>query len=322
MAELSVSVAMCSYNSARFVRGQLDSFAQQTRPPDELVVCDDASTDTTYDIIAAFARSAPFEVRLFREYSNIGRIANFENAISHCTKDILFLSDADDVWHERKIHRMLQAFQSAPTVAGVFCDAEVVDVALRPRGYSQSELRKFTPAIQARLRNGEAYDALLRGQIVQGAALAFKTSYRPLLLPLSRCWGHDSWIAVLLGAVGALVFVDEKLMSYRQHGGNLIGAIRAKPKRVERWARKLREPRQHYRSTLEMVTYFSKQMDDLEQRLTCWPDYVCSQKLLEAIGSRRTKLQRRKRAAELILSMLDNFHLKHDRTTQQLPPSR
>ena len=83
------------------------------------------STDTTYDIIAAFARSAPFEVRLFREYSYIGRIANFEKAISHCTKDILFLSDADDVWRERKIQRMLQAFQSAPTIAGVFCDCRM-----------------------------------------------------------------------------------------------------------------------------------------------------------------------------------------------------
>jgi glycosyltransferase involved in cell wall biosynthesis len=91
---------MCAYGSARFVRAQLDSLAQQTHQPDELVVCDDASSDTTYDIIAAFARSAPFEVRLFREYSNIGRVANFEKAISHCTKDILFLSDADDVWTE------------------------------------------------------------------------------------------------------------------------------------------------------------------------------------------------------------------------------
>ena len=322
MTELSVSVAMCAYGSARFVRAQLDSLAQQTHQPDELVVCDDASSDTTYDIIAAFARSAPFEVRLFREYSNIGRVANFEKAISHCTKDILFLSDADDVWHERKIQRMLQAFQCAPTVAGVFCDAEVVDAALRPLGYSHSELRKFTPAIQTRLRNGEAYDALLRGQIVQGAALAFKASYRPLLLPLSRCWGHDSWIAILLGAVGTLVFVDEKLMSHRQHGGNLIGAIQAKPKRLERWAKKLCEPRQHYRRALAAVTYFSKQMDDLHRRLACWPESACSQKFREAIGRRRMKLQRRKRAVELILSVLDNFHLQHDPTTEELPPPR
>jgi hypothetical protein len=201
---------------------------------------------------------------------------------------------------------MLQAFQSAPTVARVFCDAEVVDAALRPLGYSNSELRQFTPAMQARLRNGEAYYALLRSEIVQGAALAFPASYRPLLLPLSRCWDHDSWIAILLGAAGALVFVDEKLMSYRQHGRNLIGAIRAKPKRLERWGRKLRDPRQRYRSALETVTYFCKQIDDLHHRLTYRPE-VCSQTFMEVIERSCIKLQRRKRAVELVVSILDNF---------------
>jgi len=151
---------------------------------------------------------------------------------------------------------------------------------------------------------------------------SFKASYRPLLLPLSRCWGHDSWIAILLGAVGTLVFVDEKLMSHRQHGGNLIGAIQAKPKRLERWAKKLCEPRQHYRRALATVTYFSKQMDDLHRRLACWPESACSQKFREAIGRRRMKLQRRKRVVELILSVLDNFHLQHDSTTEELPPPR
>src|ERR1700728_346533 len=46
-----ISVAMCTYNGERFLAAQLESIVQQTRLPDELVVCDDASTDQTLSIV-------------------------------------------------------------------------------------------------------------------------------------------------------------------------------------------------------------------------------------------------------------------------------
>src|SRR4051794_26644095 len=127
MAEPSISIAMCTYNSTRFLLEQFESFARQTRHPDELVICDDASTDGTRDVIASFSRNAPFEVRTTVQPRNVGRIANFETAISLCSKDVIFLSDADDVWHGRKIELMVQALAAVPGSAGVFCDAEIVD---------------------------------------------------------------------------------------------------------------------------------------------------------------------------------------------------
>ncbi len=45
-----VSIAMCTYNGAAHVLEQLESFIAQTRQPDELIVCDDASQDETADI--------------------------------------------------------------------------------------------------------------------------------------------------------------------------------------------------------------------------------------------------------------------------------
>lgn len=62
MTRPSISVAMCTYNGARFVREQLHSIAQQTTLPDELVVCDDASTDQTAEILADFARGSQVRV--------------------------------------------------------------------------------------------------------------------------------------------------------------------------------------------------------------------------------------------------------------------
>ena len=49
---MKLSIAMASYNGGRFIREQLQSFADQSRPPDEVVICDDGSTDATPEIVA------------------------------------------------------------------------------------------------------------------------------------------------------------------------------------------------------------------------------------------------------------------------------
>ncbi|MEJ1230391.1 MAG: glycosyltransferase [Galbitalea sp.] len=50
---LSVSVALCTYNSARFIEEQVESILNQTLLPAEVVVSDDGSTDDTLDRIRA-----------------------------------------------------------------------------------------------------------------------------------------------------------------------------------------------------------------------------------------------------------------------------
>src|ERR1017187_5313662 len=51
--DLNVSVAMCTYNGARFLNDQLESIASQSRLPDELILCDDCSSDDTVAIARA-----------------------------------------------------------------------------------------------------------------------------------------------------------------------------------------------------------------------------------------------------------------------------
>src|SRR3954470_17842517 len=92
------SVAMCTYNGARFLGEQLASVAAQTRPPDELVVCDDRSTDETASLVRDFAAAAPFRVRLHVNERNLGSTRNFERAVSLCEGDLIALSDQDDEW--------------------------------------------------------------------------------------------------------------------------------------------------------------------------------------------------------------------------------
>ena len=72
MAPLSLSVALCTYNGSRFLSEQLQSIGSQSRLPDELVICDDRSSDNTVDIVEKFAMGVPFPVRLQGNPTNLG----------------------------------------------------------------------------------------------------------------------------------------------------------------------------------------------------------------------------------------------------------
>ena len=114
---------MCTYNGAEFLQAQLESILAQTRPPDEIVVCDDGSTDDTEAVLKRFSGLV-----LHLNKQNLGSVKNFEQAIGLCTGDIIALSDQDDVWREDKLHSIEQAFRKTPTAGLVFSDAEIVDL--------------------------------------------------------------------------------------------------------------------------------------------------------------------------------------------------
>ena len=125
-------VALCTYNGALYLREQLDSLAAQTRLPDELVVCDDGSTDRTLAILDSFAAAAPFPVRI-RNRTRLGTPKNFERAIGLTTGAIIALADQDDVWYPHKLKRLERELARSKRIGLVFSDADVVDDRLRPQ---------------------------------------------------------------------------------------------------------------------------------------------------------------------------------------------
>src|SRR5688572_21636686 len=105
---------MCTYNGAAHVREQLDTIGNQTRPPDELIICDDRSNDQTPDIIRDFAATAKFPVRLHINEMTLRSSPNFQKTISLCTGDIIALADQDDLWKPNKLERFEEAFNRDP----------------------------------------------------------------------------------------------------------------------------------------------------------------------------------------------------------------
>lgn len=222
----TVSVVMATYQGSLFLSEQLASLAAQTRMPDELVVGDDGSTDGTLEILRAFARSAPFPVHVHRNTGRLGVAGNFSQGISLASGDTIALSDQDDVWLPDKLERQLRALDAQPTAVGVFGDATLVDGSLRPLGATLFDSVGFTAARRRRMEACGALATLLAWPVVCGATLAFRSSYRGLLLPIPPSGFHDVWISVLLSTQGELLALPEPLIEYRQHGSNQVGAGR------------------------------------------------------------------------------------------------
>jgi len=220
MTRVRISVAMCTYNGAEFLRPQLESILAQTRQPDEIVICDDGSTDETKSLIKQF------RVSLHENEKNLGTLKNFEKAIGLCTGDVIVLSDQDDVWRQDKLHLIEEAFNTNPNVGLVFSDAEIVDEQLNPLGRRMWQEVGFDSRKRKLVAEGRALDVLITGWTVSGATMAFRSKYAKLSLPIPTTIPmiHDGWIALTVAAVSDVALIDEPLIKYRQHQRQQIGA--------------------------------------------------------------------------------------------------
>lgn len=221
-----VSIAMCTYNGEKHLRQQLDSFAAQTRQPDELVICDDGSTDSTEAAIVSFKDSVDFPVYFHRNPTNLGFAKNFEKAASLTTGELVFFSDQDDVWHPAKIEKMAAAFGDDEQIGLVFCDADLVDGELAPLGLRYWQKQGFTDELQDRLESDTGALTLLRdpAQMAAGATMAYAKRFGPTIFPLPDGWTHDAWIATVVAAQSRVALVREPMNSYRQHAAQVYGA--------------------------------------------------------------------------------------------------
>jgi glycosyltransferase involved in cell wall biosynthesis len=237
---MSLSIALCTYNGERYLPAQLQSIAAQTRRPEEVVVCDDGSTDGTWGLLEEFRASAPFEVRLQRNAKNLRSTLNFAQAIEMCRGEVTALCDQDDVWHAEKLEVLARELEKHPEAAMVFSDANLVSEQLAPLGYTAWQSIGLSRRKRRWIEQGAAARVFLSQYVVTGATMAFRSSYRDLVLPIPANWVHDAWIAFLLAAVAPARMVNRPLIDYRQHATQQIGLRKLGPFGLYRLAQSLR----------------------------------------------------------------------------------
>ncbi len=238
---ISVSVALCTRNGAAFVEQQLLSILMQDRPPEEIVISDDASTDDTLRIVGRVAQlHAATSFTVLTNPVALGVTANFESAIRACAGDLIVLSDQDDVWHGDRLSRIVPEFEKRPDLALTFTDARLVDANSDSLGLSLFDALEISEEELTEIHAGRAFRLLIKRNLATGATVAFRRAILEATLPIPEPWLHDEWLAIMASSIGCVDVVEEKLIDYRQHESNEIGVRRAT---LLRKIRKIFEPR-------------------------------------------------------------------------------
>ena len=226
---MNLSIAMATYNGERYLAEQLQSFADQVRRPDQLVVCDDQSTDATLEIVRDFQKRVDFEVIAIRNEVRLGIVRNFSKAIDHCTGDIIFLSDQDDVWAPDKLrkHEEIYLADADGKITLVFNNAVVVDQDLKPAGFMTFDEFGINEKVIEDLESNRAFASLIGTQRVTGCTLSFRAQLWKHLPEASSTMLHDQWLALAASLLGRIQPIREPLNYYRQHSTQAAGVLGA-----------------------------------------------------------------------------------------------
>jgi len=232
-ANLPISVALCTYNGARFIGEQIRSICLQTLRPREIVVSDDASTDGCVEIARRTVEECnaahpgpPVVLHVLQNATPLRVTKNFEQAVRACQGDLIALSDQDDAWPPERLARMAVEFERRPDLLLLHTDARLVDGALTDLGQSLFHALEVEPIELERVHGGKAFDVLLRRNLVTGATAIFRRSLLDVALPFPSEWLHDEWLGIIAAAIGRVDLLEDQLIDYRQHEENQIGARR------------------------------------------------------------------------------------------------
>ncbi len=226
---MRVSVALCTYNGERFLQGQLDSLSTQTLSPYEIVICDDRSQDSTFEILTRYRANSSIPLRLTQNAENLGSTANFSQAVSLCSGDVIALCDQDDIWDRRKLETQARLLSDRADVGGVFCDGELIDEQGGAMNRSLWDSLSFTRQMRRQVASGLGLQALGRQNFVTGATLVFRTELRSHFSRIPSGWVHDGWMAWMIATYSKLVMIPDRLISYRIHGANQVGVNLTSP---------------------------------------------------------------------------------------------
>jgi len=208
---MRISVIIPTYNRSGFVGRTLDSVFAQTRPPDEVIVIDDGSTDRTPEVLAAY----PHPI-IHRRQEN-ARIGAARNAGQHlATGDALLFLDSDDLLRPTAIATLERTMEARPDAALTYCLSQTID----------ASDAVTEPLWDYQTHDGDVWEPLIRGNFIRstGCALVRRAALDQVgtWLTHSEMAINEDWeIWLRLAESYPFVRIPEPLFQYRIHGVQL-----------------------------------------------------------------------------------------------------
>ena len=217
-----ISVAMATYNGQDYIKEQLVSILNQNKRVDEIVICDDCSTDNTINIIKEFLEeNSNLDIRLFINKENVGYKINFKKALSYCKGEYIFLCDQDDIWLANKVEKMIGIMETNNNIKVLASSYELIDsngnitksnTSLYKHDVKQDTLKRIT------------FEELVVGNSFQGCSLCIRAEINDKFQTHFNEYFHHDWLLnIYASEVNGMYFYNEPLFQYRIHEKNAIG---------------------------------------------------------------------------------------------------
>ncbi|HTN46278.1 MAG TPA: glycosyltransferase [Flavipsychrobacter sp.] len=200
-----VSVCMATFNGEQFIQDQLNSILKQISEEDEIVICDDYSSDRTVEIIKSYNDN---RIKLFVNEDRLGIIRNFEKSLMLASKPYIFLADQDDIWESRKIDICMELLNEYDLVLS---NCSIID-----------QNKKIVNDSYFSLRKGKVgfVNNLIKNSFL-GSCMAFRRSVLLKSLPFPKSIAmHDWWIGLVASLFFKCIVFEMPLVLHRVHDNN------------------------------------------------------------------------------------------------------
>lgn len=231
---MKTSVIVALYNGEKYLIEQLESILNQTRKADEVILCDDGSTDSTISVCNNFIEENGISDswRIVINDRNLGYADNFIQNVPKTSGDIVFFCDQDDIWSSNKIEETLSIMGENESIKLLCTEFEPYictdDAPSIPKQF-----------MQYMNNNGTLEKLELSNKTIfigsEGCVMSFRRSFFDEIIKYHyHGWAHDEFMWEMALAANGCFYYHKPLIKRRMHSSNVSKQkIHNKEKRIK-----------------------------------------------------------------------------------------
>lgn len=216
---MRTAILLSTYNGEKYLNDQIHSLQKQTFQEWNLYIRDDGSKDDTIQLIKEAEKKDKRIHYLEDSQSNLKPMKSFMKLLKDVEADYYFFCDQDDYWLPKKLEIMLKEIKKKDNKSPelIYCGLQCVDQDLKP---INNDFENLIGKINGKSR--------FIGNDMPGCVMCFNEKLRNIAVENTKTYNdivmHDWWLALIAETFGNVSFLNRKLILYRQHEDNSIGA--------------------------------------------------------------------------------------------------
>lgn len=208
MVMMRLSVLICCYNQDKYIRQTIDSIIRQVNEDkDEIIICDDASSDSTHLILNEYKNLHPNLLKVIIRPKNLGLINNYYDGITRAVGEYIMVCAGDDYWLENKVKTQIEYMNMNPSCGLCYGAAKKINES----GLIIGKLYG---------KNNNTFETLIKNDHIVAPTMCFRKSvlerYIREVNPLSHTWLMEDYPFILwCSKFSRIDYIDNELAAYR-----------------------------------------------------------------------------------------------------------